>query len=117
MVMERFETLDDAALLAATASHPQAFAEFYRRHVHAVLAYARRRTGRPDLALDLTAEVFAAALEGSSRYRPEGGSAAAWLYTIARNKIADSARRGRVEDSARRRLGMEPLELTDAALE
>src|SRR5436190_11303916 len=111
MVMERFETLDDAALLAGTATHPEAFAVFYRRHVRAVLAYARRRTGRPDLALDLTAEVFAAALEGSSRYRRRGDSAAAWLYAIARNKVADSARRGRIENSARRRLGIEPMVL------
>jgi hypothetical protein len=33
---------------------------FYRRHVHAVLAYLLARTRRPELAADLCAEVFAA---------------------------------------------------------
>jgi RNA polymerase sigma factor (sigma-70 family) len=114
--MSRWEDLDDAALLAATATDPEAFAAFYRRHVAAVLAYCRRRTGAADLAFDLAAEVFAAALESSGRYRPERPSAAPWLYGIARNKAAESARDGRIQDRARRRLKLEPVELTDHGL-
>jgi RNA polymerase sigma factor (sigma-70 family) len=114
--MNRWDDLDDAGLLAATAAEPEAFGAFYRRHVGAVLAYSRRRTGAADLAFDLTAEVFAAALEASARYRPSHPTAAPWLYGIARHKAAESARRGRIEDRARRRLGMEPVELTDEGL-
>jgi RNA polymerase sigma factor (sigma-70 family) len=115
--MDRFSELSDAELLRLTASHPEAFGAFYRRHVHAVLAYARRRTPSPELALDLTAEVFAAALEGASAYRPKDVGAGPWLYGIARHKLADSSRRGRIEDRARQRLGMQPIEPTDAGLE
>jgi RNA polymerase sigma-70 factor (ECF subfamily) len=43
--------------------------------------------------------------------------ALAWLYGIASHKLADSRRRGRVQDEARRRLALEPLVLNDAALE
>src|SRR3954469_4563616 len=114
--MERLDDLDDAALLAATAPQPEAFAVFYRRHVGPVLAYCRRRTWAPELAFDLCAEVFAAALEGSGRYRRAHDTAAPWLYGIARNKLAESARRGRIEDSARRRLGMEPIEVDDEGI-
>jgi RNA polymerase sigma factor (sigma-70 family) len=114
--MDRWEVLDDAGLLAATATEPEAFAAFYRRHVPAVLAYCRRRTGAPDLAFDLCAEVFAAALQASARYRPRHATAAPWLYGIARRKLAQSARRGRIEDRARRRAGMEPIEVTDEGL-
>jgi RNA polymerase sigma factor (sigma-70 family) len=115
--MDRFSEATDAELLSLTASDPEAFAAFYRRHVAAVLAYARRRTRSTELALDLTAEVFAAALVGSRRYRQSGdGGAGAWLYGIARNKLADSARRGQVEDRARRRLRMQPIETSDAGL-
>lgn len=114
--MNRWDDLDDADLLAAGPDEPEAFGAFYRRHVGAVLAYARRRTGAADLAFDLTAEVFAAALEARTRYRPTHPTAAPWLYGIARHKAAESARRGRIEDQARRRLGMEPVELTDEAL-
>src|SRR5919198_727828 len=41
----------------------------------------------------------------------------AWLHGIARHTLARSAKRRRVEDRARRRLGMPPLELTDELLE
>lgn len=40
----------------------------------------------------------------------------AWLVTIARNVLVDSVRRGRVADEARRRLAVEPLELSDRDL-
>jgi RNA polymerase sigma-70 factor (ECF subfamily) len=42
---------------------------------------------------------------------------AGWLLGIARNKLRESQRRGRVEDSSRRRVGAEPVSLTDADLE
>src|SRR4051812_17532548 len=57
--MDRFDRLPDAELLRLTATAPEAFGAFYRRHVQAVLAYSRRRTGSAEIALDLTAEVFA----------------------------------------------------------
>jgi RNA polymerase sigma-70 factor (ECF subfamily) len=37
----------------------------------------------------------------------------AWLLTIARNELIDSVRRGRVQDTTRRRLAFQPLELAD----
>jgi RNA polymerase sigma-70 factor (ECF subfamily) len=107
----------DDDLLAATRAEPEAFAVFYRRHVDALLAYFARRTRDAELAADLTAETFAAALDGAHRHRPEKGPAVAWLYGIARRQLSHAARRGAVEDRARRRLGMAPLQLTDEALE
>jgi RNA polymerase sigma-70 factor (ECF subfamily) len=107
----------DEALLAALDDEPEAFAVFYRRHVTALLGYFVRRTRDPELAADLCAETFAAALAGAHRFRPERGPAVAWLYGIARRLLAHARRRGAVEDRARRRLGMNPLALTDEALE
>src|SRR3954452_4099935 len=107
----------DETLLTALDDEPDAFAEFYRRHVTALLGYFVRRTRDPELAADLCAETFAAALAGAHRYRPERGPAVAWLYGIARRLLAHARRRGAVEDHARRRLGMAPLALTDEALE
>ena len=80
----------------------------------------RSSAERPDgaeLAADLTAEVFAAAIVSAGSFRPELGSARAWLFGIARHELAQSWRRGRVEAQARRRLGMEPLVLSDENLE
>jgi RNA polymerase sigma factor (sigma-70 family) len=107
----------DAALLAATPGEPEAFGAFYRRHVRAVLAYLVARTRRPDVAADLCAETFAAALEQVDRYDPRRGPARAWLLAMAGSRLVDGVRRGQVEDRARRRLGIPPRALTDRDLE
>jgi len=111
------EHLGDDELLALTPSRPAAFAVFYRRHERPILAFLRHRTGDAELAADLTAETFAAALVGARRYRPGREPAIAWLFGIARNKWLHARRRGAVEDRARRRLRMEPLVLEDEGLE
>lgn len=114
----RAQRLTDAQLIDRAVKHSDgdAFAELYRRHIDAVLAYLRRRVDTPELALDLAAETFAAAIAGAHRFRADG-EVGAWLYGIARNKLLESLRRGRVEDDARRALGHDPLVVTDADLE
>jgi RNA polymerase sigma-70 factor (ECF subfamily) len=99
---------DDRELLAATAREPAAFGVFYQRNVPLIVAYFADRTQDPELAADLTAETFAAALQASRRYRPGPEPAAAWLFAIARSKLVDSYRRGQVE---------EPLRLDDSEIE
>lgn len=106
----------DSELLERTAQDPEAFGAFYDRHARRILAFLSRRTGSGEVALDLTAEVFACALEASGRFGAGGDNAEAWLYAIARNKLADLYRAGRAQDDARRRLAMEPLQLTDEGL-
>lgn len=113
-----FCNASDSELLAASRSEPDAFAVFYDRYEGAVVGYFTRRTGDPEVAADLTAEVFAAALGASHRYRPETPSAAGWLFAIAHNKLLKSLRRGRVDAAARRRLGIrEPIALAAEELE
>ena len=103
--------LSDAALLARRDG--DAFAEFYRRHARRLAGYLVRATGDAEVAADLTAETFAAALAARGRFRPERGTPASWLYGIALHKVQDWRRRGWAEDRARRRLGIEPVELGD----
>lgn len=107
----------DEVLLVAGRSEPEAFGLFYRRRVDAVLAFFLRRTRDRELAADLTAETFAAALAALPRFRPDRSSALAWLFTIAHRKMVNAIRRGQVEDRARRRLGIEPLVFSDEDIE
>jgi RNA polymerase sigma-70 factor (ECF subfamily) len=107
----------DETLLAQARSEPSAFGAFYRRHEDRVLSYFLARVGDPEVAADLTAETFAAALASAHRFRPRKEPAAAWLFGIAGNTLAMSRLRGRVEARARERLGMAPLELSDEAIE
>lgn len=111
------EELDDADLLARVRTRPEAFGAFYRRYERSVMGYFMRRTADPEVAADLTAETFAAALVSIRRYRPEADTAAPWLFGIARHTLLRSLDRRQVEDRARRRLGWEPLTLDDDLLE
>src|SRR5262249_18267227 len=104
--------VSDELLLAGT--DPAAFEEFYTRHVDTLLGFFSRRTRNAELAADLTAETFAAALSARRRCRPEAGAAVSWLSGIAMKKLADAQRRGYAEQRCRRRLQMERIELTDA---
>ncbi len=108
----------DAELLAAVAARDgAAFSAFYRRHLAEVLAYLVRETGDSELSADLAAEVFAAVLLSAARYEAQLPTALPWVIGIARHKLLMSWRRGRVEARARQRLGLEPVELDDLALE
>jgi RNA polymerase sigma-70 factor (ECF subfamily) len=108
----------DSELLAAIAERDQqACAAFYRRHLQRTVAYLMRETRDPELAADLTAEVFASVIASARRYKPQTETAAPWVIAIARNVLANSRRRGRVQDRVRRRLAIEPLEFDDGDLE
>ncbi len=108
--------MTDEELLALTPRRPAAFDEFYVRHERLVLAYFRRRTASADLAVDLAAETFVAALGSARRFRAGERPAVAWLFGIARHKLLRSIERGRVEDKARRRLGSARLYYDDEEL-
>lgn len=108
----------DAQLLAAIAAcDERAFSVFYRRHLPLVVGWCVRRTGDPDLAADLTAEVFSAVLVAAARYEPTDESAAGWLVGIARNVLGHSLRRGRIDARARERLGAATLTVEDHDIE
>jgi len=118
MPVRRHRSLDDAELLSETVrGEPEAFGEFYERFESAVLGYFYRATGRSDVAVDLTAETFAQALESARSYRPDLGSARAWLFGIAHHELANAFEHRRVQDAARRRLKLEALVLRDTALD
>jgi RNA polymerase sigma factor (sigma-70 family) len=86
----------------------------YDRHHLVLLAAMRHRLGNAELALDVTAEIFAKALESCDSFSSRGeGSAKAWLYAIARNQLIDLHRSGRSEDRVRKALAMQPLVVTD----
>jgi RNA polymerase sigma-70 factor (ECF subfamily) len=110
--MDRWDSVDDGELLRATRHDGQAFGVFYCRHERRLLTYLMRRAGGAELAADLCAEVFAAALEACRAGTPAPDVPVAWLFGIANHKLADSLRRARVDDRARRVLEMRAIELT-----
>jgi RNA polymerase sigma factor (sigma-70 family) len=115
--MAAVERRSDEVLLSLAFEDEGAFAAFYARHERPVAAFFVRAVGSGQLAAGLTAEVFAEALDSARRFDPGLGTGSAWLFGIARNLLARSRERGRVEDRARRRLGMPVLALDDELIE
>lgn len=71
----------------------EAFTELYRVAVGPVYRYLSARLDRAEEVEDLTQEVFVAALTGIQALRAEDESSLmAWLFQIARNKLADQLR-------------------------
>ncbi len=102
--------------LPDAARDPDAFEEFYRRHVDAVTRFVARRVDDPHTAADLTAEVFLAVIRSAHTYRPGRGSETAWLYGVARNVVSGERRRAaREAELAGRIAGRRLLEPDDIA--
>ena len=97
----------DAELLRAARRDAEAYGELYRRYRERVFGYFLRRTADPDSALELTAETFSRAWVMRERFADErDGSAAPWLFGIARNVLLMSVRRGEVERRVADKLGV-----------
>src|SRR4051812_40768867 len=89
--------------VGSIATDPDTFEMFYREHLETVQRFVARRVADPHLAADLTAEVFLAAVESASSYRPDRGVPAAWLVGVARNVLATEFRRQSRDRAAMRR--------------
>ncbi len=113
--MGTVHSTDEALLLSGDLED---FGRFYDRYVKALLAFFQRRVRDPEVAADLTAETFAAAMVSRGRYQARTATAAAWLFAIAHHKLADHRRRGAAEHRMRARLGMEavPVSAEDAEM-
>jgi RNA polymerase sigma-70 factor, ECF subfamily len=95
---------------------PDLFAVFYREHVEDLQQFIARRVGDRERAADLTAEIFLAAIHSAHRYRPRRAAPKAWLYGIARVRVAEDRRQlGRERAREERLRGSALLDTDDAA--
>ena len=80
------------------------FESFYVEHREKLFGFLVYRTGDRALAEDLVADVFERAWRARARFDLRRGSATAWLYTIAVNRLRDHHRRAQVERSSLERV-------------
>jgi RNA polymerase sigma factor (sigma-70 family) len=78
-------------VIASRARAETRFVEVYDDHWSAILAYALRRTERPEDAADLVAETFLVAWRRRADV-PPGPEARIWLYAVARRVLANHRR-------------------------
>jgi RNA polymerase sigma factor (sigma-70 family) len=114
----RAQSYSDEELLQMSVAQAEMFVVFYDRHSRRLLSFFSRRTFDAQVAADLTSETFAQAFSGRAGFRNPGpGSAAAWLYTIARRQLERFVKRSRVESRWRQSVGIIPFAVADDALE
>ncbi len=65
----------------------------FRRHYRQIYGFVRRRSPSGVDAEDITAEVFADAAASLGRFEVGAPPVLAWLYTVAKRRLADEARR------------------------
>jgi len=91
MIQMNAPDASDDELIANVPVDAAAFGVLYRRYLDPVYRYFYARVGSPAEAEDLTSQVFLAAFESLANYRSQGRFPA-WLFSIARRKIADHYR-------------------------
>jgi RNA polymerase sigma-70 factor (ECF subfamily) len=89
-----YGSLTDEQLLGRVADHrdSDAFTELYGRYARAVFSLVARTIRDRDAGEDIAQEAFTAVWRAARSYKPERGSAVAWMFTIARNAAVDAAR-------------------------
>jgi RNA polymerase sigma-70 factor (ECF subfamily) len=106
----------DAALIAASAADPRAFAGVFDRHWPAIHRFCVSRAGAA--GEDLAAETFRVAFDRRDRFDPAHDDAAPWLYGIATNLIRRAFRAGaRGRNAYARASPRDEDDLADAALD
>jgi RNA polymerase sigma-70 factor, ECF subfamily len=83
---------EDLLELVAERRDERAFDELYRRYARAVYGVCRRLIGDHGRSEDVVQEAFTKAWRAAAGYRRDRGTAAGWLFTIARNAALDALR-------------------------
>jgi len=98
------QTTDSELVRTMLGGDRDAFAELYRRRQRDVYRFALHMTGVPDLAEDVTQEVFMVLMRKGNEYDELKGSVNAFLLGVARNYALRRLRQERhfvtIEDAA-----------------
>jgi len=86
-------------LIKRAKSQPEAFIQLYDAYVERIYQYLLRRLGQPEVAEDLSSQVWEKVLKKISSLRSdEELGFASWLFTIARNELNQYFRRHKKEE-------------------
>jgi RNA polymerase sigma factor (sigma-70 family) len=107
-----------ADALSRSAEDAEAFREFYLANAQRLVRFFTRRTLNVEVALDLTGETFAAALQHRRQFRGRSAAEAeGWLFAIARSQLAHHWRRGIAERRALEQVRLDPPSVALSELE
>jgi RNA polymerase sigma-70 factor (ECF subfamily) len=78
---------DGQLLRLISRGDESAFLTFYRRYHAPVYRFALQMSGQPQIAEEVTQDVFMVVMGSAKQYDPKRGSMAAYLYGVARNFV------------------------------
>jgi RNA polymerase sigma factor (sigma-70 family) len=111
-------SLTDAQVLLRLRRDPDAICVLYDRYVFRLVQFLESSGATREAAWDAAQETFAKLLEQRRECRLSiDESLWPWLSVSTRNLLRDWQRRGKVDDRARRRLGVAVVLSTDGELE
>lgn len=97
---DRLQEFSDAELVqraqlgcSGSVSGEEAIAELYNRYHENIFRYIWSRVSDPQLAEDLTGDVFVRMVTNLPKYRSTAAPFLSWLFRIARNLIIDHTRK------------------------
>ncbi len=101
---------DDALVERARKLDDEAWQIIFNRHYPRIYSYLYYKVGDPNVAEDLSGEVFERAVKNIHRFKPRGSGLAGWLTRIAQNLAHDYHRRRNTRPP-------DPLELNESWIE
>lgn len=93
MVNQMTYTVPGSIITSAQQGNPEATGALYNRYHQGIYRFLYYRTGNPQIAEDLTSDVFLKMVQALPRYHYDSISFPAWLFQIARNLAIDYYRR------------------------
>jgi RNA polymerase sigma-70 factor (family 1) len=97
------EILEIETLSALIAGNEKAFTKIFDQYHHAVYRHILRFVKSPDLASDLTQDIFIKVWENRSKLKP-GYSFKAFLFTLAKNHLLNVLKRLSKEESIKKEI-------------
>jgi RNA polymerase sigma factor (sigma-70 family) len=105
-------------MLTTVTGDAETFHDFYLANAQRLVVFFTRRTLNAEVALDLTAETFAVALQRRGQFRgATSAEAEGWLFAIARSQLSHYWRRGVAERRALEQVGIDPPSVSQGELE
>jgi RNA polymerase sigma-70 factor (ECF subfamily) len=93
--MDLGQTSDETLLRQSAGGDEKAFLTLYRRRQAGIYRFALHMSGSASIAEEVTQEVFLAVIRDGKRFDESRGTAAAFLFGVARNHVLKLLQRSR----------------------
>jgi RNA polymerase sigma-70 factor (ECF subfamily) len=88
---------EELGIIQLAKNDPRHFGPLYKKYHQQIFRYVQQRIDDPELACDITSQVFVKALTNIHKFEFRGVPFSSWLYRIAKSELYQSFRDRKVE--------------------